>query len=166
MAGQVLVLNASYEPINVCSLQRAVVLVLKDKAEVIEQGARRLRSATASFALPLVIRLVYYVRVPLNRSRRVSRRALFARDGFVCQYCGSRHELTIDHVLPRSRGGESTWENTVTCCSSCNLQKADRTPEEADMVTERAPRPPGPAIFITAAAGGRPPSWERYLSTL
>lgn len=166
MAGQVLVLNASYEPINVCSLQRAVVLVLKDKAEVIEQAARRLRSATTSHALPLVIRLVYYVKVPMNRSRRVSRRALFARDGFCCQYCGSRHDLTVDHVLPRSRGGESTWENTLTCCSGCNLRKADRTPDEAGMTPERAPRAPGPAVFITAAAGGRPPSWERYLSTI
>ena len=105
MADQVLVLNASYEPINVCSLKRAVVLVLKEKAEVIERAARALRSATQNHVFPLVIRLVYYVNVPRHRSRRISRRALFARDGYTCQYCGSASNLTIDHVIAMAAPG-------------------------------------------------------------
>jgi 5-methylcytosine-specific restriction endonuclease McrA len=164
MAEQVLVLNATFEPINVCSLKRAVVLVLKNKAEVLERAAGHLRSASRSFAAPLVIRLTYFVRVPRYKGRRISRRAVFARDGFECQYCGSRGRLTVDHVTPRSRGGASTWDNLVTACSPCNLEKADRLPGEADMKLQTAPRAPGPQVFISLAAPNRPSSWEPYLA--
>ncbi|MDH3226191.1 MAG: HNH endonuclease [Thermoleophilia bacterium] len=164
MADQVLVLNATYEPINVCSLKRAVVLVLKEKAEVLERAAKYLRSATSSFAAPLVIRLTYFVRVPRYQGRRISRRAVFARDGYECQYCGSRTRLTVDHVVPSSRGGAGTWDNLVTACSSCNLRKADRLPTEAAMPIRSTPRAPGPQVFISLAVPKRPSSWEPYLS--
>ena len=132
--GQVLVLNASYEPLNVCSVRRAHVLVWKGKAEVIESHDRPLRSASGAFIWPHVIRLLQYVRVPQAVKRRISRRALFARDGWRCVYCGSTAgRLTLDHVIPRSRGGDSVWENVVTACAPCNLRKGDRTLEEAAM---------------------------------
>ena len=112
---QVLVLNASYEPLNVCTVRRAHVLVYKGKAEVIEQLDQPLRSATGSFIWPHVIRLVHYVRVPRAIQRKISRRALFARDGWRCVYCGTTNgRLTLDHVVPRSKGGDSIWENVVT----------------------------------------------------
>ncbi len=163
MAQQVLVLNATYEPINVCSLQRAVVLVLKKKAEVLEHAARRLRSAAASYAHPLVIRLMTFVRVPRHESRRISRRAVFARDGFACQYCGCTTHLTVDHVVPRSRGGDSSWANVVTSCAPCNLRKGDRLPGEIDMHPRTKPRPPHPDVFIVVAAPRQPESWRPYL---
>lgn len=164
MAQQVLVLNATYEPINVCSLQRAVVLVLKDKAEVLEHAARKLRSATSAVAAPLVIRLRYFVRVPRHESRKISRRAVFARDGYECQYCGAASHLTMDHVIPRSRGGRSSWENVVTSCAPCNLRKGNRLPAEINMHPRMVPRPPRPDVFISVAAPRQPNAWRPYLS--
>jgi len=114
----VLVLNASYEPLNVCTVRRAHVLVYKGKAEVIERLDKPLRSSTGSFIWPHVIRLIHYVRVPRAIQRKISRRALFARDGWRCAYCGTTNgRLTLDHVVPRSKGGESIWENVVTACA-------------------------------------------------
>lgn len=165
MAHQVLVLNATYEPINVCSLQRAIVLVLKKKAEVLERAARRLRSASATFPFPYVIRLVYYVRVPRHEARKITRRAVFARDEYACQYCGANGHLTMDHVVPRSRGGRSSWDNVVTSCAPCNLRKGDRLPAEIKMFPRNEPRPPAPSVFIAVAAPKRPKSWEPYLAT-
>ena len=129
---QVLVLNASFEPLNVCSVRRAHVLVYKGKAEVVEGLDKPLRSAAASFVWPSVIRLGTYVRVPRAAQRKISRRALFARDGWRCAYCGTTNgRLTLDHIVPRSKGGESIWENVVTACAPCNLRKGDRTLEQA-----------------------------------
>ena len=126
---QVLVLNASYEPLNVTTVRRAHVLVFKGKAEVIEELDQPLRSATDAFPWPHVIRLVQYVRVPRTLQRKISRRALFARDGWRCMYCGTTSgRLTLDHVVPRSRGGDSVWENVVTSCAPCNLRKGNRLP--------------------------------------
>src|SRR5690606_3289005 len=124
----VLVLNASYEPINVCSTRRAVILVLKEKAEILERSGTPIRSERSTFTRPAVIRLVTYVRVPRNaHSRRISRKAVLARDSWTCQYCGERKPgMTIDHVIPRSRGGQSVWENIVAACGSCNRRKGDR----------------------------------------
>jgi 5-methylcytosine-specific restriction endonuclease McrA len=123
--GQVLVLNASYEPLNITSWRRAVVMVLKGKAEGLEHdGGRQIRS---DLMQPTVIRLRQFVRVPY-RPLPLTRRNLFQRDGHRCQYCGSRQErLSVDHVLPRSRGGMDTWENVTTACLSCNVRKGNRT---------------------------------------
>jgi 5-methylcytosine-specific restriction endonuclease McrA len=162
---QVLVLNASYEPLNVCTVRRAHVLVFKGKAEVIEQLAHPLHSATATFPWPHVIRLVHYVRVPRTVKRKISRRALFARDGWRCVYCGaSSGRLTLDHVVPRSRGGESIWENVVTACAPCNHRKGNRTLEEAHMHLLHTPRAPAPVLFIHLAAPKIPSGWQPYLS--
>jgi 5-methylcytosine-specific restriction endonuclease McrA len=165
--GQVLVLNASYEPLNVCSVRRAHVLVWKGKAEVIESHERPLRSASGAFIWPHVIRLLQYVRVPQAVKRRISRRALFARDGWRCVYCGSSGgRLTLDHVVPRSRGGDSVWENVVTACAPCNLRKGDRTLEEASMTLPRQPHTPAPVLFIRLAAQKVPEVWRQYLPGL
>jgi 5-methylcytosine-specific restriction endonuclease McrA len=163
--GQVLVLNASYEPLNVCSVRRAHVLVFKGKAEILEEHEMPLHSATDTFARPHVIRLVQYIRVPRAEQRKISRRALFARDEWSCVYCGtSGGRLTLDHVVPRSRGGDSVWENVVTACAPCNLRKGDRLPEEVSMTMRRTPRPPAPVLFIRLAApSGLPMTWRRYL---
>jgi 5-methylcytosine-specific restriction endonuclease McrA len=162
---QVLVLNASYEPLNVCSLRRAHVLVFKGKAEVVEALDRPLRSATDTYSWPHVIRLVQYVRVPRLVQRKISRRALFARDGWRCVYCGtSTGRLTLDHVVPRSRGGDSTWENVVTSCAPCNLRKGDRLLHELHMELAHQPRPPAPVLFIHLATPKIPDRWERYLA--
>src|SRR3954463_4966799 len=112
--GRVLVLNATLKPINVCTIRRATGLLLKSKAEVIEIGAQALHWATGSLPRPVVIRLVTYVRIPRDtHKRKITRRAVFARDGWQCQYCGARTSLTVDHVIPRSKGGDSGWENIV-----------------------------------------------------
>ena len=162
---QVLVLNASYEPLNVCSIRRAHVLVWKGKAEVVERLDRPLRSSSTTFPWPHVIRLLNYVRVPRTVQRKISRRALFARDGWRCVYCGtSSGRLTLDHVLPRSRGGESVWENVVTSCAPCNLRKGDRLPDEAEMPLAQVPRPPAPVLFIHLSTPRVPPVWQRYLA--
>ena len=162
--GQVLVLNASYEPLNVCTVRRAHVLVYKGKAEVIEHLGKPLRSAAAEFVWPHVIRLLSYVRVPRSVQRKISRRALFARDKWRCQYCGTDSgKLTLDHVVPRSRGGESIWENVVTSCAPCNLRKGDRLLDEVGMRLHRQPRPPAPSLFVTLAAPRIPAGWHAYL---
>jgi 5-methylcytosine-specific restriction endonuclease McrA len=110
------------------------------------------------------VRLVSYVRVPRAAQRRISRRALFARDGWECVYCGtSGVRLTLDHVVPRSRGGDSVWENVVTSCAPCNLRKGDRSLEEAAMVLSKQPRPPAPALFIKLASPRIPSGWRPYL---
>jgi 5-methylcytosine-specific restriction endonuclease McrA len=161
---QVLVLNASYEPLNVCSVRRAHVLVFKGKAEVLEDLPRPLRSASDTFRWPHVIRLVQYVRVPRAVKRKISRRALFARDGWRCQYCGSTGKLTLDHVVPRSRGGDSVWENVVTSCAPCNLKKGNRLLDEVEMRLISSPKPPSPALFVTLAAPKVPDVWQPYLT--
>ena len=134
MGGRVLVLNATYEPINVCTVRRAVVLLLKEKAELLERGRWELHSESSTLARPVVIRLVSYVNVPRDAHRRkITRRAVFARDSWTCQYCGSRSNLTVDHVIPRSKGGSSSWENIVASCAPCNRRKGDRLPRQAGM---------------------------------
>ncbi|MGI8478881.1 MAG: HNH endonuclease [Gaiellaceae bacterium] len=161
---RVLVLNASYEPLNVYSLRRAHVLVWKGKAEVLESHERPLRSATTNFARPNVIRLKTYVRVPRGATRRISRRVLFARDGWACAYCGSgSNRLTLDHVVPRSRGGTSVWENVVASCAPCNHSKGDRLLEETSMTLRTTPRPPTPVLFIRLTTESIPEGWRTYL---
>jgi len=164
VGGRVLVLNATYEPINVCTVRRATVLLLKEKAVVVERGALDLRSANTTVPRPVVIKLVTYVRVPRHATRRkITRRAVFARDRWTCQYCGSRSTLTVDHVIPRCKGGPSTWDNIVAACAPCNRRKGDRLPRQADMHPRVAPRTPHPQIFISLASPSIPSMWRRYL---
>ena len=165
-SGRVLVLNASDEPLNVCTVRRAVVLILKEKAELVERGERRLRSESCTFPRPVVIRLVTYVRIPRDSARRrITRRAVFARDSWTCQYCGTTSHLTVDHVIPRSRGGPSSWDNIVTSCAPCNRRKGARTPVETGMHPRMKPRAPGPTVFIRVAAPVVPDAWQPYLIT-
>lgn len=164
-AGRVLVLNASYEPINVCTMRRATVLVLKARAEIIEKGEGALHSERLELARPCVIRLIRYVRIPRDVHRRkITRKAVLARDAYTCQYCGRETGgLTVDHVIPRSRGGPSDWENIVASCAPCNRKKANLLPREVSMHPRRRPRPPGPTVFIRIASPSIPHAWQPYL---
>lgn len=165
LGGRVLVLNASYEPINVCTMRRATVLVLKERAEVIERRAGRVRAETIALERPCVIRLVRYVRIPRDVHRRkITRKAVLARDAYTCQYCGREQlGLTVDHVVPRSRGGSSAWDNIVAACAPCNRKKGNRLPTEARMKLRTSPKPPGPTVFIRIASPRVPSAWEQYL---
>jgi 5-methylcytosine-specific restriction endonuclease McrA len=163
-AGRVLVLNATYEPINVCTVRRATVLLLKQKAELVEQSAWALRSEHTRMPRPVVIRLMTFVKVPRDTHRRkITRRAVFARDGWTCQYCGSRTNLTVDHVIPRSKGGPSTWENIVASCAPCNRRKGDQLPVQANMVPKQKPKAPNPQVFIHVASPTIPAAWRQWL---
>ena len=160
-----LVLNATFEPINVCTVRRATCLLLKEKAEVLEQGAHDLHWARGSLRRPMVIRLTTYVRVPRDtHKRKITRRAVFARDEWECQYCGARTSLTVDHVIPRSKGGGSSWENIVASCAPCNRRKGDRLPNQVNMHPRRVPRMPNPQIFIQLASPTIPAPWRQYLA--
>jgi 5-methylcytosine-specific restriction endonuclease McrA len=134
-----LVINASYEPINICSARRALTLVFKGAAVVEEVSAFTARTAKLNIPIPSVVRLQKYKRMP-RQNRAVSRRGIILRDGGACQYCQAKlapRDLTLDHVIPRSRGGASTWENLVAACYGCNNLKGDRTPQEAGLPTVR-----------------------------
>lgn len=163
MMRDTLVLNASFEPLSTVTLNRAVVLVLQDKA-VVEQAHPGLRVRAAAFDLPVprVIRLSRYVRVPFRRQAPWSRRGVLVRDQHRCAYCGGR-ATTVDHVVPKSRGGADSWLNTVASCAADNHRKADRTPEQAGMPLLREPFEPSPAqaMLLGLRAGEREvlPDW-------
>lgn len=138
----VLLLNQNYEPLNVCPIRRAIVLLGKGKAELLENGMREIRTIDRGFVAPSVIRLIYLVRRPTTR-RRLTRRDAFLRDRHRCQYCGAiGHDLTIDHVVPRHKGGQHEWTNVVSACKSCNHRKGNRSPAEAGMRLLKQPGPP------------------------
>ena len=159
-----LVLNATYEPINVCTVRRATVLLLKEKAEILERGAGELHWANGAYPRPHVIRLNTYVRIPRDpQKRKITRRAVFARDGWTCQYCGSRANLTVDHVIPRSKGGTSTWDNIVASCAPCNRRKGDSLPQKIGMHPRHPPRVPHPQVFIHVASPTIPSAWKQWL---
>ncbi len=160
-----LLLNASFDPLCVVSIRRAVVLVLKDKAEVVARNGAELHSERASFPVPSVIRLNHFVRVPHRSRVPLSRRAVFVRDGHRCQYCNSAAE-NIDHVVPRSRGGEHVWENVVAACRSCNSRKEDRLLSEVGLRLRHPPRAPHSSLWLVATAGAVDPAWEPYLPPL
>ena len=159
-----LVLNATYEPLCVVSARRAVVLVLSEKAEVLHDSEEDMRSERLALKVPSVIRLRYFVKVPFRRRSALNRRAVFARDGGRCQYCGAAAE-SIDHVVPRAKGGTHTWENVVAACRPCNTAKRDRLLSETTMVLRRRPSVPRELTWITVAVGTIPPHWEPYLQT-
>jgi len=165
-----LLLNASYEPINIVSWKRALTLLFQDKVEVIAEHDREVRSVSFAIRLPSVMRLLRYVKIK-RRHRRVkfSRESIYARDDFTCQYCGSRHHadrLTFDHVIPVVKGGTRAWDNIVTCCIECNHKKGGRTPAEAGMRLIRTPREPGWApsmLHVTVGFKLPPQSWRDFL---
>ncbi len=163
----VLVLNASYEPINICAARRALVLILKGVAAPEEFSSMLLHSARQTLKLPSVIRLLEYRRIP-HQTRSLSRKNILMRDRYTCQYCARTlpsGELTLDHVIPRSRHGETTWENLVACCHSCNNQKGNRTPEEAGMALARQPRPftLHTSRHLMRLLGRSDEKWRKYL---
>jgi 5-methylcytosine-specific restriction endonuclease McrA len=161
--GRALVLNATYEPLSIVSSRRAVVLVLREKADMVERGDGALRSASMAVPVPSVIRLRTFVRVPYQRRVPLNRRAIFARDGGKCQYCGGGAE-NVDHVVPRSGGGRHTWENVVAACRRCNTRKGNRSPDEAGLSLRRQPRAPRRHGWIFVTIGGTPhPTWAPYL---
>ena len=145
---QVLVLNASYEPLHITSWKRAIILLVKEKAAVVSAQ---------------VIRLVEYIRIPFARINimKPARNAIYKRDGHKCQYCGSTKSLTIDHVLAKSRGGTDTWDNMVACCSSCNTKKGSKTLEQAGMKLLKKPAPPMNK-FMFAVTHSNNPEWQKY----
>jgi 5-methylcytosine-specific restriction endonuclease McrA len=157
-----LVLNASYQPLSVVSAQRATCLILAEKADLVEDDGAVIRSASLTIPSPSVIRLRYMVKVPYVRRSALSRRAVFARDDYRCQYCGERAD-SIDHVLPRSRGGPHTWENVAAACRPCNLNKRDRTPDEAGMRLARPCRAPRATAWVVVSVSGIPDTWRPYL---
>ena len=136
LSSPVLVLNLNYVPINVCTARRAIVLVGKGKAELLENHRGEVHTVTSIYDVPSIIRLVYLVKRPFA-PRKLSKKEIFLRDQYTCQYCGKEtQDLTLDHVVPRRQHGAHTWENVVAACSRCNLRKAGRTPTEASMVDE------------------------------
>ena len=164
-AARVLILNASFEPLHVCSVKRAIQLLMTDVAIRVEDADSVLRTPTTAVPVPSVIRLARYVRRPIRQKVAFNRRNLFRRDDHRCQYCGRRgSDLTLDHVVPRSKGGPTSWENVVACCRPCNARKRDRSPEQANMSLARAPKAPR---FVFSSAYGLlqdvDPIWKRYL---
>jgi 5-methylcytosine-specific restriction endonuclease McrA len=158
--GRALVLNATEVPLAVVPARRAVVLVLKDKADVVASNGAIFRSERVWMDAPSVVRLRRFVHVPYRSHAPLTRRAVFARDGWSCQYCGASAE-NLDHVVPRSRGGLHVWENLVAACRRCNAKKMDRTPAEAGYHLARQPFAPSDGFRLTL---GQPdPGWERYL---
>src|SRR5215210_4297883 len=157
-----LVLNATFEPLCVVPSRRAAVLVLDEKAEILHDTGDALHSEHLTLPVPSVIRLRQFVKVPFRRRAPLNRRAVFARDGNRCQYCGDAAE-SIDHVLPRSRGGEHVWENVVAACRPCNVRKRDRLLHETAMVLGRRPTAPRELTWVVVAVGTVPQQWEPYL---
>jgi 5-methylcytosine-specific restriction endonuclease McrA len=157
-----LILNATYEPLCVVSTRRALVLVLSNKAELLSSTGLYFHSERASYDEPSVVRLAYYVKVPYQARIGLNRRAVFARDGHRCQYCGATAE-NIDHVVPRSRGGTHTWENVVAACRPCNMRKEDHLLSETTLTLGRQPAPPRPGSWVVVANGSMRPDWEQYL---
>ncbi len=158
-----LVLNAGYEPLAVVSFRRALVLVLAGKATIVADTGAPVVGGSMTLPRPSVILLARYVRAPYARSVTVSRRGVLRRDGHRCAYCGA-HATTVDHVLPRSRGGQDCWENLVACCVRCNNVKGDRTPEEKGWALRVRPvSPRGPAAWLVRGADVVDPSWDVWL---
>jgi 5-methylcytosine-specific restriction endonuclease McrA len=157
-----LVLNATYEPLGVVSAMRAVVLILREKAMMVERDGGLLRSEYLEMPIPAVVKLNYYVKVPYRTRATLSRKAVFIRDGHKCQYCGAAAE-NIDHVTPRSQGGEHVWENVVACCRRCNARKEDRLPGEAGLSLSQTPAVPKGSLSILTTVSSMHPTWEPYL---
>lgn len=159
---QVLVLNSDYTPISITDLIRGFNLVFKGKAEIVEEIEENpIITDKKIYPRPSVIRLLKYIIIPFKKLSP-SRDNIFKRDGFMCLYCPSKRDLTIDHIIPKSRGGGNTWENLGTCCTRCNCLKGDRTPEEAKMKLRQVPFKPGYTYFMKNFAKVHK-NWISYL---
>lgn len=157
---KVLVLNATFLPINICSWKRALILVFKGKAESLENSKKYVNSG--KYVLPLVIKLREYIPLPYN-GVVYTRKNVFLRDNYTCQYCKRSNNLTIDHIVPTSRGGEDAWENVVTCCVRCNNKKGDKLPEEANMKLAGIPYKPPSSLYMQVTRQTSVPSgWFSY----
>ncbi len=160
---RVLVLNQNYEPMSVCSAKRAIILLYLEKAEIIEKNHEMIHSINSAIPLPSVVRLARFVHVPRKRIL-LNRKNIIKRDNHQCQYCGTRSgPVTVDHIIPKDRGGEDTWENLVCACVKCNTKKRNRTPQEAGMKLLRRPRKPGYLFFIQHLVGIPDERWKQYL---
>lgn len=163
MNGHVLVLNQDYSALTVCSVERAVILMHLQKVHLVEAlPDKKVRSPSVKIPWPSIVRLKAYVRIPYKRVM-LSRKNVLRRDRHTCQYCGSKRRLTIDHVMPKSRGGRDTWENLVAACVPCNNRKGDATPEEAGMELRREPFRPSHVMFIRDFVGSVDDTWKPYL---
>ncbi len=162
---QCLVLNQSYEPLNICRARRAISLIFSGKAEMLENGTGYIHTTNISYPLPSVIRLAYLVKRPRPQPK-LTRVEIFNRDNYTCQYCGKQsHQLTLDHVIPRHQGGRHTWENLVSACAACNRRKAGRTPEQARMLLLKTPVCPSGTIFFNIPCRELKTyvHWQKYL---
>jgi 5-methylcytosine-specific restriction endonuclease McrA len=160
---QVLILNQNYEPMSVTNAKRAIILIYLGKAEIIERHDGYIRSVTLAIPLPSIVRLVRYIRVP-RKGIILSRKNIIKRDNHQCQYCGATHKpVTVDHIIPKDRGGEDSWENLVCACVKCNVKKGNRTPEEVGMTLTHRPQKPGHLFFIQRFMGITDERWKPYL---
>jgi len=162
--GKVLVLNQSYEPVSICSAKKAIILLYLTKAELIaKRDGKIVRSVKDFYPHPSVIRISRFLKAPFKKIE-LSRKNILKRDGFRCQYCGHKAtNLTIDHVIPKSRGGTDNWENLVAACHKCNNRKGNRTPEEANMTLINKPRKPHHILFIKQYMGKVDDNWKPFL---
>ncbi|HEX9251964.1 MAG TPA: HNH endonuclease, partial [Ignavibacteriaceae bacterium] len=161
---KVLVLNQSYEPLSVCNIRKAVILLYLGKAEpILNDDRKALHSVGKNYPWPSVIRISKFVKLPYKKVV-LTRKNILRRDAYKCAYCGrSDIALTVDHVFPRGRGGDETWENLITACTNCNNRKGDRTPEEANMKMLFRPFKPSHILFIKNVVGRLDERWKPYL---
>jgi 5-methylcytosine-specific restriction endonuclease McrA len=161
--GNVLILNQDYQPLSVCNVRRSLLLLFMDKAEILhDRPSRKIHTVSNEFDYPSVIRLRKYARIPF-KNIVLTRKNIMKRDGNTCQYCGSTKDLTIDHVIPRSRNGKDTWENLVTACNKCNHKKGNNTPAEAGFKLTQEPFRPNHIIFLRDYMGHIEEHWKPYL---
>jgi len=165
MEKRVLVLNLDHSPVAVVSPQKAMALLLLEKANCLSvYGLLEIRTVSRSFEYPAVIRLNHFKNIPY-RGVLLNRVNLFRRDGGECQYCGCRRQLTIDHVVPRSKGGKTSWTNLVTACNRCNVNKGDKTPEQAGLMLKNEPFKPSLSYFLSEYAERQAEQWLPFLAT-
>ena len=164
MGRKVLVLNQDYSALSICSVPKAFLLVYLDKAELVAESEQfKLRTVSAEFPMPSVIRLHRYVNLPY-KGVMLTRQNIFKRDGHHCQYCGTVDDLTLDHVMPKSRGGKTSWDNLATACKRCNSRKGDYTPDEANMKLRQKPFKPTFLVFLREFSGSIEESWMPFLA--
>lgn len=163
LGSRVLVLNQNYEPLSVCSARKAIILLYLEKAEMVEHNHETVHSISTSLPLPSIVRLIRLIKRPRNQVQ-LTRKNVIKRDRHICQYCGRTDKaMTVDHVIPKNRGGRDTWENLVCACTECNGKKGNRTPQEARMPLKRKPRKPGYLFFIQHLVGIPDERWKPYL---